>query len=300
MCALARGRFIMSIASIMFKLMAGMADAKRDKGLTTPPDITRFDNIIYGKDRKWNKLDVYLPEGTTEKLPVIVSIHGGGFVYGDKELYQYYCMDLACRGFAVVNFTYHLAPKYKFPTPLLDTNAVLKWMVAHEDTYFLDMNNVMIVGDSAGAHLTSQYAAVVTNPEYAAQFGIKPPSFRLAAIGLNCGMYDASKFIPDDRSKMGLMEDYYTKDIERWGTKIDVPSHITENYPPAYLISAPGDFLLEHCEPMADFLKEKGIPCDYMIYGDEKTGHVFHLNIRSNLARQATDDEIAFMIRFLE
>lgn len=55
-------------------------------------------------------------------IPVIVSVHGGGWGYGDKERYQYYCMSLAQQGFAVVNFSYRLASKYKFPAPLEDTN----------------------------------------------------------------------------------------------------------------------------------------------------------------------------------
>ena len=63
---------------------------------------------------KWQKLDVYRQKDATGKLPVIVSVHGGGWVYGDKERYQFYCMDLAERGFAVVNFSYRLAPEYKF------------------------------------------------------------------------------------------------------------------------------------------------------------------------------------------
>ena len=48
--------------------------------------------------------------------PVIVSFHGGGWVYGDKNVYQFYCMELAKRGFAVVNYSYNqrgllLAPR---------------------------------------------------------------------------------------------------------------------------------------------------------------------------------------------
>ena len=67
-------------------------------------------------------MDVYRPRDTDAVIPVIVSVHGGGWGYGDKERYQYYCMSLAQQGFAVVNFSYRLASKYKFPAPLEDTN----------------------------------------------------------------------------------------------------------------------------------------------------------------------------------
>lgn len=90
-------------------------DNKRDAGLSAPTDIERMDDIAYGPDARWQALDVYRPKSTSGKLPVIVSVHGGGWTYGDKERYQWYCMNLAQRGFAVVNFTYRLAPEYKFP-----------------------------------------------------------------------------------------------------------------------------------------------------------------------------------------
>lgn len=71
-------------------------DAKRDAGLTTPETVERFDGLAYGPDPVWNRLDVYRPKCERgNRLPVIVSIHGGGWVYGDKELYQFYCMSLA-------------------------------------------------------------------------------------------------------------------------------------------------------------------------------------------------------------
>ena len=95
-------------------------------GMNTPEDIERWDNIVYGHDdREMQRLDVYRPkQAQGEDLPVIISVHGGAWMYGDKERYQYYCMSLAQRGFAVVNFTYRLAPESKFPAQLEDVNLV--------------------------------------------------------------------------------------------------------------------------------------------------------------------------------
>ena len=80
------------------------SDAKRDAGLVPPENIERRLDIKYGP-YKDNLLDVYYLKGTGKPRPVIVSIHGGGYIYGDKELYSHYCMRLAQRGFSVVNFT---------------------------------------------------------------------------------------------------------------------------------------------------------------------------------------------------
>ena len=56
---------------------------------------------------------------------------------------------------------------------------------------------------------------------------------------------------------------------------------------------------MDQCEPMAKLLMERGVPCEYKIYGDEKTGHVFHVDMRSDLARKANDDEIAFIKKYM-
>lgn len=77
-------------------------DDIRDAGLKEPEGVKCYRDIVYGKNEKWQSLDVYRPkEAEDVPLPVIVSVHGGGWVYGDKERYRFYCMSLAQRGFAV-------------------------------------------------------------------------------------------------------------------------------------------------------------------------------------------------------
>ena len=288
----------MSLQSLAFCVTAGRSDAKRDWGLnTTPNDILRINGIPYGPDVKWNTLDVYRPKHIKGKLPVIVNVHGGGYVYGSTKQYQFYCMDLARSGFAVVSFNYRLAPRYKFPTPIFDLNFVMEWMCKKADIHGFDMDRAALVGDSAGAQITSQYAVICTNPEYAEIMEVTPPDFGLRAVGLNCGMYDVRKRA-SEVSQNKLMIDYFTENPIVYGKKLDVLDYVTENFPPAYLLSAKGDFLMDQCEPMARFLMEKGVPCEYKIYGDENTGHVFHVDMRLDLARQANDDEIAFIRKY--
>ena len=133
-------------------------------------------------------LDVYRPKDTEGNLPVIVSVHGGGWVYGDKELYQYYCMSIAQRGFAVVNFTYRLAPEYQFPAPMEDTNSVFAWILDNKDKYGMDVANLFAVGDSAGGQILSLYADICTNAEYAKEYDFQvPEGLKIKAVALNCG-----------------------------------------------------------------------------------------------------------------
>ena len=158
--------------ALMIRQQFFEGDEIRDAGLTTPDDIERFDDIPYGPDHEWQMLDVYRPKGAELPLPVIVSIHGGGWVYGDKERYQWYCMSLAQRGFAVVNFTYRLAPEHKFPASLQDTNAVFAWLLENGARYGCDTDNVFAVGDSAGAHMLAMYTAACNDAAYATALGI--------------------------------------------------------------------------------------------------------------------------------
>ncbi len=288
----------MSFSAFLMRRAFAKGDAKRDAGLTIPPDVTYLRDLRYGSHPRFHLLDLCFPKGSGGNLPVIVSFHGGGYVYGSKEVYQFYCASLAQRGFAVVNFNYRLAPKYKFPSPLEDLNAVLAWLLAHRDEYPVDPENVFLVGDSAGAQMASQYAAIWASPAYQKIMGITPPDFRLAAVGLNCGMYDITAQ-RGDKGLKGVKRDYFTAHPERFGEQLNVLAYIDANYPPVSVFSAGGDFLRPHCEPMAELLRARGVDCDCHIYGDEHTYHVFHCDMRSDVGRQANDDQTAFFRRYI-
>lgn len=273
-------------------------DAKRDAGLKIPDEVTLHEGIAYGEHKM--TLDVSLPKGV-ENPPLIVNVHGGGYFYGSTATYRYYCADLARRGFAVVSFNYRLAPEFKFPTPLYDLNDVMRWCLANGEKYGFDTDNIFMVGDSAGAQLASQYAAIATNPEYAALMEITPPKgLRFRALGLNCGMYNLPVVLKNMGKDPGdVFPWYFGDDIAPLGKKIDVLSFITADYPPAYLFSSPGDFLMRFCEPMANHLRKCGVEAKFKIYGGEKTPHVFHINLRHPIGKQANDDEMAFFRRYL-
>jgi len=290
----------MSLAAILFNLGASKGDKKRDAAIPLPAGITECRNISYGSHGDWNLLDVYYPEGTTEALPTIVSIHGGGYVYGSKEIYRRYGMDMAKRGFAFVNFNYRLAPKWKFPTPLHDTNSVMEWVCKNAQRYHLDPSRIILLGDSAGAQLTSQYAAMVTNPAYASLFHMTIPKITLRAVGLNCGMYDMKKRAAEKRK--GLHLDYLGRALSPEDPRFAVLENITADYPPAYITTACHDFLRSEAEPMFRFLQEKGIDAAWKCYGtedNEKVAHVFHVNIILPEAIECNDDAAAFFRKYV-
>lgn len=290
----------MSIAAFMFRRGAGKGDRKRNAATPFPTGVVCRANIRYGPEGDAHLLNVYYPEGTTGKLPTIVSIHGGGYVYGDKEVYHYYCADLARRGFAVVNFTYRLAPKYKFPTPLEDTNRVMKWLVTCADKYFLDPDRLYIVGDSAGAQLASQYAAIWGNPEYAKLFSFTVPEISIRALGLNCGMYDLPAMVKDGIK--GIALDYLGRKFDVTDPRLDVLRAIEANYPPSFLLTSHNDFLRDNALPMSDFLSQRGVETFCKCYGtpeQKHIAHVFHVDIRNPEATEANDEQCDFFRKFL-
>jgi len=289
----------MTGSSLWFYLSATRSDRKRDSSIPLPGGVTECRNISYGSHGTDNLLDVYFPEGTTGCLPTIVSIHGGGYVYGTKEIYRRYGMDMAKRGFAFVNFNYRRAPKWKFPTPLADTNAVMEWIVRNAHRYHLDPDRIIVLGDSAGAQMTSQYAAMMTNPEYGRLFGLKLAKVRIRAIGLVCGLYDLSARASQPRK--GMNKDYFGK-LPADDPRLRCLESITPDYPPAFIATGTQDFLRPLAEPMYQFLREKGVECAWKCYGredDEKIVHVFHVNILLPEAAQCNDDAAEFFRKYV-
>ena len=293
----------MSIVSLMTRIMFKRGDKKRDAGLTTPDYVKRYDDIQYGPNRKWNKLDVYRPKGVEGVLPVIVSVHGGGWVYGDKELYQYYCMSLVQHGFAVVNYSYRLAPKYKYPAQFEDTAMVFKWVLEHSEEYGLDKNNVFAVGDSAGGQLLGIYSCMCSDKKLARAAGIEiPEGFKPKAVALNCGVYKMVKPNKKDASSL-LMRDYLPEGgSDKELKENSVMDNVTGDFPPAFIMTAEGDFLAPQALPLAEKLKSVGAEAEYHYYGDKEhvLGHVFHVNMKLEEAHSCNREECEFFRKHIK
>ena len=279
------------------------ADTARDAGLMTPDGIERFDNISYGVHGKWNLLDVYRPKDAAEKLPVLVSVHGGGWVYGDKDVYQYYCMSLAEHGFVVVNFSYRLSPEVVYPAHLQDVNAAMHWVQKHIAAYGGDLSRLCMVGDSAGAQMAAMYACALTNPACREQLSLHVPEVRICSIALNCGVYEIGDALrrvdgstPAEEGE-ALVQTVLGSDYGEPELALGRPADfVTPDFPPAFVMSSNGDFLQNQQFMILDALEKNHVPYEYHIYGDETEmlWHVFHCNIRSDAAKKCNDAQCCF------
>lgn len=281
-------------------------DKKRDAGLSTPDDILRYDNILYGNKgkKKYQLLDVYRPKSAQGKLPVIVSVHGGAWVYGTKDIYQFYCMSLAQRGFVVVNFSYRLAPENLFPAMLEDIQQVFDWLSdsKNADSYGLDLNNVFALGDSAGGHLLSLYTSAITNPEYAKNFPFIRKTVNLKAVALNCGKYEMGYDLENDYKMRLVVGNLFPHKGSKEELEISNGLlHLTKDFPPAYLMTCIGDFLFEESGKMSKAMDAAGIPHEYHCYGSEEKPlwHVFHCDQRLEEAAVCNDNECNYFKKFI-
>ena len=111
------------------------------------------DFVIPARDGTPLRARLYAP--SRERLPLLLYLHGGGFVIGDLETHDSLCRQLALRsGGAVVALDYRLAPEHRFPVAVDDAWAAMEWL-AHDSSLGLDSSKLAVGGDSAGGTLAA-------------------------------------------------------------------------------------------------------------------------------------------------
>ena len=154
------------------------------------PEVKKTENgmvcrsdVKYGESYPNSFADIWYPDDSGEKRPVVVYFHGGGFIFGNKSAGDPMQTGgggvgkleaIVKAGYILVNADYALAPQYRFPVPIRQTDELFRYLIAHEEELHLDMSRVCLSGGSAGANMTAIYAACVCNPDYAAMLGVKP------------------------------------------------------------------------------------------------------------------------------
>jgi len=111
-------------------------------------------NIVYHTaNNHQNKLDVYRPAEASQPTPVVIVIHGGGWVEGTKEERVLEMMPYLQMGFAAVNAEYRLGRISLAPAAVEDCRCALHWVFANAKKYNFDPSRVVLQGGSAGGHL---------------------------------------------------------------------------------------------------------------------------------------------------
>jgi acetyl esterase/lipase len=100
-----------------------------------------------------NKLDLYVPRGATGPTPVLMYIHGGGWVGGTKESRVLRILPYLEMGWAVANIEYRLGAVARAPAAVEDGLCALRWVIRNAGQYNLDTSRIVTTGNSAGGHL---------------------------------------------------------------------------------------------------------------------------------------------------
>ena len=261
-------------------------DEKRLNRQTPPAGITCVSDVPYINDnQRSHLLDVYYPENTSSNLPTIIDIHGGGWMYGYKEINKHYNMYLASRGFTVFSINYTLAPQASYKMQLAECYNAFHYIKKNAAAYPCDMNNVFLTGDSAGGHLAALCCEIFGNENLPAVFNVALPDFKIRAAGFTCGAFA----MPNLLAKINVP---LAKTYARYIFGNDLNNKNTHKYcnatellseckmPPIYLSSSKQDFIGSETKKFCKKADELGIPYKLRFWDKGKSHalpHVFNI-----------------------
>ena len=247
-------------------------------------------------------LDVYSPKGAQGPLPVIVELHGGGYLSCNKEINAQHGQYLASKGFRVVNINYTLCPEGSMTTIMNELTDALDWVDGHAAEYGFDTRRVFVTGDSAGGHFVLLAAAMYTGGRSADWFEVRMPRLRPAGYAASCpeGSFDP-KLLPRSIAAwmLFLLLHKYTFDRE-CVRHTSYEYYMDAAYPRVWFCSSPTDSLLHtHTKAMHEYMEARGIDHVYREYRSDahKLDHVFNiLNPDWPESRAANDDMLRFFM----
>ncbi len=272
-------------------------DAKRIASQTEPEGLTQILDIPYIDDgQRAHLLDIYYPENTTEKLPVIIDIHGGGWMYGYKEINKYFCLKLAQKGFLVASINYRLAGDFLFDDQIRDIFAALKWLGENLSEYPADMNNIFLAGDSAGGHFACVTTAVNLNEDMQKDFGVEYVGFNFRAVAAICPAVAllSPDFLMNVNVPILLGEKSKKSPYRKY---LDVNRIASKDFPPFYVNTASADFIRSQAYKLKKILDINGVEYRFRDFTDKLDGkeltHVFNVIDPFSVYGDEANQEIA-------
>jgi acetyl esterase len=249
----------------------------RGKLGAAPPEVARVAELRVPGPAGDIPVRLYRPLGSSDddRLPVLVYFHGGGWTIGDLDTHDVPCRELAnLARCAVASVGYRLAPEHKFPAAFDDAVAATRWLHAHAEALRLDAARLAVGGDSAGGNLAAAVAI----------------AFRDTAgprIAMQALIYPAVDQAADTRSHAAFADGYLlTRDAIEWfkGNYLRGPEDEADwrasplragdlaGLPPAYIITAGFDPLVDEGRAYAERLRAAGVKVTYecfagMIHG---------------------------------
>ena len=277
-------RIIVPLVLILFSLTATMVLAQQRQGSTEPPKapegVTVHRDIAYvtgGHERQ--KLDLYIPD-EGENLPLIIWIHGGAWLGGDKE--RYGPMEYLKSGYAGASLNYRLSQHAIFPAQIEDVKAAVRWIRANAETYRIDPNRFAAWGSSAGGHLVAMLGTTGDVMEFEVGENLEVSS-RVQAV---VDYFGPTDFLQMDSHRLpdGLVHDAPDSPESKLvgGPIQEHKDRVARANPITYVSKDDSPFLIIHGDMdslvpyhqsvlLNDALKEAGVPVTF--YKVEGGGH---------------------------
>ncbi len=253
------------------------------------PEIGAFHEAV--ELRPGLKADVAVPKGAGPH-PVVVYLHGGGWIGGSPRTHRKLGMQFAEAGYLTINVDYRLAPEHPFPAGLEDCVYAVKWAGENAKRWNGDASRLAVGGDSAGGNLTAATVTSIAAEKYA---GPKPK----AAL-LIYGVFDfpATMKRDSDAAIEGMVKAYagagYPAILE--DPRVSPLRAVKPGaMPPSFIICGTADPLLPETHSMADALKRADIRHEVVVLEDMPHGFL-QMDLLSG-CRQGLDKMFDFLRR---
>lgn len=272
-----------------------------------PTDIAIEFGLTYDATDPDARFDIYRGAKVMPAAPTIVWFHGGGFVSGRRSDVANYLKILAGRGFNVVNVDYTIAPEAAYPTPIRQANKALAHLRANAGQLRINADKIVLAGDSAGAQIAAQTAAMLSNPGYARTLGIAPgmEAGRIAGALLHCGVYDVTKmgqgggilgwFVKFTSWAYSGKRDW--RDAEGFAM-MSIAPHVTPAFPSTFISAGNADPLAPQSKAMASALASQGVAVTELFYPPDyqpPLAHEYQFNLDTEAGRLALDRSVAWL-----
>ena len=232
-----------------------------------PPEIGAFHEAV--ELRPGLTADVAVPKGNGPH-PVVVYLHGGGWVGGSTKTHRKLGMQFAEAGYLTINVDYRLAPEHPFPAGLEDCVYAVKWTGENAKRWNGDVSRLAVGGDSAGGNLTAATLTSLAAEKYAG------PAKPKAAL-LIYGLFDFPATIKREKTDAldGMVKAYagagYPAILE--DPRVSPLRAVKPGaLPPSFVICGTADPLLPETHSMAEALKRADIRHEVVILEDMPHG----------------------------
>jgi acetyl esterase/lipase len=261
---------------VLIYIIAALPKNSCAQTLMTPEEIFPKgtlieENIPYANDTlKKHQLDIYLPPVKKLSYPLIVWIHGGGWMSNDKHADMSYMVNtirnLINAGYAIASIDYRWSTTAPFPAQVQDCYAALNFLADNAAQYNLDDGHIALMGFSAGGHLASLVALSCNDAVHEFHYHGKGPSFKISVV---FDFYGPSDFFtlkghdnPDPKNPINLLLGGTVAANPKVARKASPVTYVDRDDPPFLIIQGEKDESVnpEQSKELSDKLKSWRIP----------------------------------------